>query len=317
MRYDPEILAALRQRLPDYMAAIGVELRRNGSRLVGHCPMHDDRNPSFAVFGQRNETAGCYPCGFAGDVFVVAEWMGRAGAFPEAVRHVADTLGVHIPDDGRSPPRVATRTGMPIPRPESKPEPPCELTEAERETIHQARLAFSDALHAGEPIIAKIAASLGLKLETLQWAARGESGLGIACSVGSSKPWLCYCYPAGLKWRNPHPKSTPRFRWIVGNARAPWRWEWAAKPEVETVFLTEGESDALALIEAGLESDGTVACVASPGTSFPRHWAPMFAGKRVVLCFDLDEPGMQAAATVAATLKGHAAKILRWKGAKQ
>jgi DNA primase len=92
---------------------------------------------------------------------------------------------------------------------------------------------------------------------------------------------------------------------------------WARKPEVETVYLTEGESDTLALIETGIESDGKAAVVASPGTSFPREWAPLFNGKRVVLCYDLDGAGIAAAATVAATLKGHAAEILRWKGASQ
>jgi hypothetical protein len=312
-RFDADTLAALRARLPDYLQACGLELRRQGNRLVTHCPVHDDRSPSFAVFGQRHETCGCHPCAFTGDVFAAAQWMGRAGSFPEAVKQVAAALGAYLPDGTASPATAATRAAKPMPRP--KPEPP-ELSEAERETIHLARLAFSDAYHGGETIISEIAASLGLQLETLRWAAHGESGLALACPVGSREPWLCYAYPHGLKWRNPHPKSTPRFRWIVGNARAPWRWEWAAKPEVETVFLTEGESDALALIEAGLERDGTAACVASPGTSFPSHWAPLFKGKTAVLCFDLDGPGTQAAATIAATLKGHAAEVLRWKGAR-
>jgi DNA primase len=80
------------------------------------------------------------------------------------------------------------------------------------------------------------------------------------------------------------------------------------------VYLTEGESDCLALIAAGLETDGTAACVASPGTSFPRDWGKLFTGKRVVLCFDTDHAGKLATATVAAILKGHASEILSWKG---
>lgn len=309
-RFDDSTLASLRARLPDYLEACGVELRRNGTRLVGRCPMHEDGSPSFAVFG-NGENCGCFPCDWQGDVFAFAQWTGRAATFPDAVRTVAGALGVYMPDGGQSPPQAATRPAIAKPRP--KPEPPT-LTDDERERIHRARLAFSDAFHAGEPIVDEIAASLGLKRATLYHAAFGSSGLGLACPAGSSKPWLCYAYPHGLKWRNPHPKTTPRFRWLCGNARAPWRWEWAAKPEAETVFITEGESDCLAMIEAGLEDDGTAACVASPGTSFPHHWAPLFRGKRVVLCFDMDGPGTLAAATVAATLKGHAAEILRWKG---
>lgn len=79
------------------------------------------------------------------------------------------------------------------------------------------------------------------------------------------------------------------------------------------MHVTEGESDCLALIAAGMEEDGTAACVASPGTSFPGEWAPLFRGKRVVLCFDTEHAGQLATATVAASLKGHASEILTWK----
>ncbi len=296
-RLQPEILDALRHRLPDYLAASGVDLRRNGTRLVGRCPVHDDRAPSFAVFGTHHETCGCYPCGFSGDVFEVSKWLGRSLTFPEAVTDVAATLGVHLPQ----------ATAGTTPRPAMLAAPPFVLSAAERETVHAARLAFSDAFHAGEPIVDDIAASLGLDRETLRLASWGSSGLGLADG------WLCYAYPQGLKWRNPDPSGKCRFRWIVGKALAPWRMEWV-KPDTRTVYVTEGESDTLALIAAGFEADGTAACVASPGTSFPRDWAPLFRGKRVVLCFDTDQPGRTATATVAAILKGHAAEILTWKG---
>jgi hypothetical protein len=301
----------MRHRLPDYLAARGVQLRKNGTRLVGRCPAHEDTSPSFAVYGTRHENCGCYPCGFTGDVFGVSQWLGRASTFPEAVQDVAATLGVYLPQStAGTAPRPATAPQ----RPAKQPETPLILSSGDRSKLEAARLAFSDAFHAGDEIIDRIAESLGLDRETLRLASWGSSGLGLADPVGSSQPWLCYAYPQGLKWRNPHPKSTPRFRWIAGKATAPWRMEWATKPEARTVYLTEGESDCLALIQAGLEADGTAACVASPGTSFPAAWAPLFTGKRVVLCFDHDEPGRKATATVAAILKGHAVEILTWKG---
>ena len=289
-RLQPEALDALRNRLPDYLVARGVELRRNGTRLVGRCPNHDDASPSFAVFGVHHESCGCYPCGFTGDVFEVSKWLGRSSTFPEAVADVAATLGVYLP---QSTAGTATRPATAPPRPAKQPEPPFVLSDAERETVHAARLAFSDAFWVEEPIIGDIAASLGLDRETLRLASWGSSGLGLADG------WLCYAYPQGLKWRNPDPAGKCRFRWIVGKAIAPWRMEWV-KPDTRTVYVTEGESDTLALIAAGLEDDGTAACVASPGTSFPRDWAPLFRGKRVVLCFDTDPPGRTATATVAA-----------------
>ena len=96
--FDPATLDAMRHRLHEYLTARGVELTRRGARLVARCPMHDDSSPSFAVYGSKLENCGCHPCAFSGDVFAASQWMGRASNFPEAVRDVADTLGVYLPD---------------------------------------------------------------------------------------------------------------------------------------------------------------------------------------------------------------------------
>lgn len=304
--FPPEVIQSLRARLPKYLAARGVELRRNGARLVARCPGHDDSSPSFAVFGIQHDTCGCYPCGFTGDVFAVSKWLGRSTTFPEAVQDVAATLGAYAHTTPDKPHRTAPKARKQAPAPYT-------LSASDKAKVHAARLAFSDAFWSGDEIVDRIVASLGLDREALRHAAWGSSGLGLASPAGLSRPWLCYAYPQGLKWRNPDPKGSPRFVWLVGRATAPWRMEWV-KPETRTVYLTEGESDCMALIAAGIEDDGTAACVASPGTSFPRDWAPLFQGKRVVLCFDKDEPGEAAAAKVAAMLKGHAAEIFTWKG---
>ncbi|MCX6880874.1 MAG: CHC2 zinc finger domain-containing protein [Verrucomicrobia bacterium] len=298
--FDDGTLEAMRCRLPEYLAARGVELTRQGARLVARCPVHDDTSPSFAVF-PNGKNCGCFPCDFQGDVFAVSQWLGRASTFPEAVADVAATLGVYL-SQGHA--QGQPRAPQAPPRAEREPEVPFTLSPGDRQKIHAARLAFSDAFDAGG--IDPEAAKLGLPPWVLRWAAMGESGLG----------WwrgrLAYIYPQGLKLRNPAGHE-PRFQWECGRALAPWRFEWV-RPETQTVFLSEGESDTLALIAAGLEADGTAACVAAPGTNFSREWAPMFAGRKVVLCFDSDPPGMTAAAKVAGWLAGHATEILTWKG---
>ena len=301
--FSSETLEDMRCRLPEYLTKTGVELTRRGARLVGKCPMHDDSSPSFAVYGAKLENCGCFPCGHSGDIYATAIWLGRAASFPEAVADVAAVLGVHI---SSQPAGTATRPAT-APQWAPKPAVPFELFAADRAKIHAARLAWSDAFHAGDPIIDRIAESLGFSRETLRLASWGRCGLGI------STGWLCYIYPQGLKWRNPDPNGKSRFVWLCGKAQAPWRFEWI-RPETQTVYLTEGESDCMSLIAAGLESDGTAVCVASPGTSFPQAWAPLFANKKVVLCFDADPPGQAAAAKVAAMLRGHASEVLTWKG---
>ena len=307
--FDPETLESLRCRLFEYLTKIGVELRKNGSRLVGRCPVpvHADTDPSFAVFGDGHEKCGCHPCGFTGDVFAVSEWMGRSTSFTSAVREVAATLGVYLPQDGT---QAATRTTAP-PQRAAKVEVPFVLSDADKEKIHAAKLAWSDAFHGGDSIVGFIAEDLGLTRETLRYAGHGSSGLGIA------NGWLCYAYPSGLKFRNPDPQGKPRFVWLCGKCVAPWRAEWMKLPGVDTVYLTEGETDCLALIEAGLEADGSACCVASPGTSFSAEWASLFQGKRVVLCFDSDTAGQAASAKVAAMLAPHATSVSIWNGGAQ
>ena len=302
--YSAETLTALRHRLPEYLTSRGVELRKNGSRLVAKCPVHNDSNPSLAVYGGHHENAGCYPCGFTGDVFDVAQWMGRASTFHEAVQDVAAAVGYCLPHATAGRPTMAATAPQ---RPARQSAPPFVLSAADKEKIRVARLAFSDAFHGGDEIIDRIAASLGFDRETLRHGSWGESGLGLA------EGWLCYAYPEGLKWRNPDPNGKPRFRWIVGKAVLPWRMEWV-KPDTRTVYISEGESDCLAMIAAGLEADGNAVCIASPGTSFSREWVPLFAGKKVVLTFDLDPAGQAAAAKVAGMLAGIASEILIWKG---
>jgi hypothetical protein len=134
-------------------------------------------------------------------------------------------LGVPIPQASH---RLATRCVTTPAAQTRPPEPPFTLTDADRRKVHEARFAWTDAFHAGEPIVDDIVASLGLDRETLRRASWGSSGLGLA------QGWLCYRYPHGLKWRNPDANAKPRFVWLVGKATAPWRMEWV-KPETPTV----------------------------------------------------------------------------------
>lgn len=43
----------------------GGELKRSGTRLVGRCPFHEEKTPSFYIF--KDNTWHCFGCGFGGD----------------------------------------------------------------------------------------------------------------------------------------------------------------------------------------------------------------------------------------------------------
>ena len=66
-RADPAVLKRC-YPIEAVVAAAGVRLRRSGTRLVGRCPFHADRTPSFTVYPEQG-TYHCYGCGARGDVF--------------------------------------------------------------------------------------------------------------------------------------------------------------------------------------------------------------------------------------------------------
>lgn len=85
----------------------GVKLR-GGATLTGRCPFHDDRSPSLSVTPSKG-LYHCFGCGASGDA--IAAYQGLHDVpFPEAVRALADEVGIHLEDTPTVPP---TRTGGP------------------------------------------------------------------------------------------------------------------------------------------------------------------------------------------------------------
>ena len=71
-----------------------VKLRKSGANYVGLCPFHQEKTPSFAVHPVK-QIFHCFGCGKGGDVFkFVMEIDGLS--FPEALRRVAEKVGVHL-----------------------------------------------------------------------------------------------------------------------------------------------------------------------------------------------------------------------------
>ncbi|MEM7386300.1 MAG: toprim domain-containing protein [Verrucomicrobiota bacterium] len=98
-----------------------------------------------------------------------------------------------------------------------------------------------------------------------------------------------------------------RIRWAFGK---PDLWRAFNLSKSVEVYLTEGESDAITLIDEGMEHPGYSCVVALPSAStFKPSWAKRFARKRVALCFDNDRAGEEARDKVAGHLDGVAAEI--------
>ena len=82
----------------DIVRIIGdyVKLKKAGAQnYAGLCPFHGEKTPSFSVHATR-QFYHCFGCGVSGDVFSFVQKIENI-TFPEAIRLVAQKLGVPVP----------------------------------------------------------------------------------------------------------------------------------------------------------------------------------------------------------------------------
>jgi DNA primase len=78
-----------------------VQLRKGGANLLGLCPFHNEKSPSFTV-SPTKQFYHCFGCGAHGTAIrFLMEHTGQS--FPEAVRSLADSAGMRVPEEDRSP----------------------------------------------------------------------------------------------------------------------------------------------------------------------------------------------------------------------
>lgn len=75
-----------------------VNLKRRGKNLVGLCPFHSEKTPSFTVYPE-NGSFYCFGCGVGGDVFTFTGLIENLD-YIEAVKLLAERSGVTLPQDG-------------------------------------------------------------------------------------------------------------------------------------------------------------------------------------------------------------------------
>ena len=80
-----------------------VQLRKGGANLLGLCPFHNEKSPSFTV-SPTKQFYHCFGCGAHGSAITfLVEHTGAS--FPEAVRALAASAGMVVPDDTQRTPR--------------------------------------------------------------------------------------------------------------------------------------------------------------------------------------------------------------------
>lgn len=92
----------------DIVRVVGdyVKLKKAGAQnYSGLCPFHSEKTPSFSVHATR-QFYHCFGCGASGDVFSFVQKIENI-TFPEAVRAVAQKLGIVLPKASYSSPTEA------------------------------------------------------------------------------------------------------------------------------------------------------------------------------------------------------------------
>lgn len=75
-----------------------VNLKRRGKNLVGLCPFHNEKTPSFTVYPESGSFY-CFGCGVGGDVFTFTSLIENLD-YIESVKLLAERSGVSLPEDG-------------------------------------------------------------------------------------------------------------------------------------------------------------------------------------------------------------------------
>lgn len=75
-----------------------VNLKRRGKTLVGLCPFHNEKTPSFTVYPDTRSFY-CFGCGAGGDVISFVRRIDNLD-YIEAVKSVAQMAGMPMPEDG-------------------------------------------------------------------------------------------------------------------------------------------------------------------------------------------------------------------------
>jgi hypothetical protein len=283
--YDVEAIKAAHP-VADFLASRGAILKsRGGAFMSGKCIFHQEAHgESLNVWPGENRWHCFGKCAEGGDV--IAALMRLDGV---DFKTACEQLGGRLAESSTTPPKAPPKT-----LPDVSPEPL-----APGQLAMQAAAARALAAH---PV--NVAERRG-------WSPATVRGLALDGHLGIHDKKLAFIFPHGVKLRWQE-QGERRIAWAFGGNRELWRQDRLVGDTVRTVYVSEGESDAISLIDAGAEAEAVGAVVAIPGASCWRpEWNPLFAGRDVVVVTDADEAGEKAARRILTELAAVAARVVR------
>ncbi len=332
MRFDQDVIREIHARV-DIASFVGayVPLRKRGNDLVGLCPFHGEKTPSFHVHPDKGFFK-CFGCGAGGDVIAFVSKLENV-AFPEAVRMLAARAGIELaPEDAQSARRRTEREAIyeanqiaaaffeRMLRGEAggAARAYCERRGFSPATIEKFRLGYApdswDALSTEltrNGVDLALAATAGLvkagqrgyydfyraRLMVPTYATTGEVIAFGGRALGDAEPKYLNTSTTPVYTKGHHLFALNLARRAAANER--------------TLIVVEGYLDCIALHQAGFETT-----VAALGTSFTQEQAAELRryAENIFLCFDGDTAGGNAATKaidVATAVAEHAGSSVR------
>lgn len=87
-----------------------VQLKRQGREMVGLCPFHSERSPSFSVNPEKGAWY-CHGCGEGGSIFKFLEKI-EGLSFPQAVKKLGEEVGIQVVADEKKDPAAERRDAL-------------------------------------------------------------------------------------------------------------------------------------------------------------------------------------------------------------
>jgi DNA primase len=290
-----------------------VQLRKRGNDLVGLCPFHGEKSPSFHVHPDQGFFK-CFGCGVGGDVLTFVQKQENIG-FTDALRMLGKRYGVEVENED---PRAA--------RVRSEKEAIYHANDVARAFFHRMLLdpregAAAKAYCANRGITDATIEAFALGYAPPSWDAlvdelrRNDVEAEIAVKAGLIRPNDRGGYRSFYRERLMIPTFATTGETIAFGGRAlgdqepkylntsttpvytKGRYLYAlnvarrAAAKDDSVIVVEGYLDCIALHQAGFTN-----AVAALGTAFTPDQARELAkiAKRVFLCFDADAAGQNA-----------------------
>lgn len=315
-----------------------VSLKRAGSNLVGVCPFHNEKSPSFTVFANdQSPHFYCFGCGAGGDVVTFIRKIENLD-YVSAIEFLAARAGIAIPQDGSGERDTVSRKRiLDMNREAARFFHKClydpkygrsalEYLSSER------RLTGSVIKHFGLGYSPNDFGLLTSYLKGLGYTEE-EMTVGFLCgkSRNTGRPYDYFrnrvMFPiidvagnvvafGGRVMDDSKPKylntsDTPAFK----KSRNLFALNFAKSKCADRMILCEGYMDVIALHAAGFEN-----AVATLGTAITEEHARIMAKytKEVIICYDSDEAGINAANKAMRILGGVGVdvRVLRVEGAK-